>query len=104
MMGRSWVAGVMTVVGLMIGTTSVAEAHDPHCHHPRRGYGVAIGVGYVPRGYYVAPPPPPVYGPPLYHPPGYVVPYYPYPAYPYAPYPASGVGVSTRSFGLWIGR
>jgi hypothetical protein len=109
MMGRSFLLGTLAVVGLTVGTTSVAEAHDPYCHPHRasRGYGVAVGIGYAPR--YVAPPPfvygPPLYGPPVYvAPPPYAVPYgHPY-GYGYAPYPAAGVGVNTRSFGLWIGR
>ena len=107
-MGRSLVIGSVAFAGMLMGATTVAQA-DHYCHPGayryggyHGGYGVGIGVGYAPRAYYA--PPPVVYAPPVYAPPPPV--YYapsPYP-YGYAPYPAAGLGVSTKSFGLWLGR
>lgn len=112
-MGRSLVYGTMAAVGMLAGTTTLAEAGDPHCDHHhghghgyygyrgRGGYGVGFGVGYAPRPVY-APPPAYYYGAPVYPQPVYVAPP-PYP-YGYAPYPASGLGISTKNFGLWLGN
>jgi hypothetical protein len=108
MMGRSLVFGSVAAAGLLTGSTTLAEAGDPHCHYGRHhshryGYpghvGIGVGIGYGPRPVY-APPPAYYYGPPVYPQPAYVAPY----PYGYAPYPASGLGISTKSFGLWLGR
>jgi len=100
-MGRSLVFGGLAFAGMLMGATTAAQAdHDRHCHPAHRyGYrGIGVGIGvYAPPPYYVAPPPV-VYAPP---PPVYYAP----PAYPvYQPYPAAGLGISTKSFGLWLGR
>jgi hypothetical protein len=127
MMGRSLVYGSVAVAGLFAGTAMIAEAGDSHGHHGHghhsyghghhshgyghhshgyghRGYGVGISLGYAPRPVY-APPPAYVYGPPIYPQPVYVAPPpYHYGYAPYPAYPSGGFGVSTKNFGLWLGR
>ncbi|GIX03146.1 MAG: hypothetical protein KatS3mg113_0152 [Planctomycetaceae bacterium] len=110
MMSRTLLCTSLLFAGWLGAWTShPVQAHDrvafSYRHDGHRSYGTWRGSyrdPYCHPRYVPAPVPGYVVTPPAYYaPPAYVVPGYPY---GYVPYGGVGFGLSTRNFGLWIGR